>query len=145
MFLAFAVGGFLAWRLLTGGFPFPEEIAGQPRVQGEQAEELSRLVEDIAALADAEVEVALYGPGPPPAYTMYVAEYEDPDLLELAALANPTYVADLKGGQTACMPDLQGSSCSWLDGDTTVIGVGAFDLTPEDFLSVARVVRADLG
>jgi hypothetical protein len=144
LFLAVAVGGFLGWRFLTAGFPFPDEIAGQPRIEGEQTEEFSRLVEDIAALADAEVEVALYGEGPLPSYTMFVAEYEDPDVLDLGALADPAYVADLKSGNTACTADVQGSTCSWLEGEATLIGVGSFDQTPEQLLSVARGVRSGL-
>jgi hypothetical protein len=144
VFVAFAVGGFLAWRFLTAGFPFPDAIEGKARIEGEQAEEFSRLVEDIAALADAEVDVALYGEGPLPAYMMFVAEYEDPGVLDLGALADPAYVADLKSGKTACTVDVQGATCSWLEGEATLIGVGSFDKTPEQLLPVARGVRSGL-
>lgn len=144
VFLAVVVGSFLAWRFLTAGFSFPEEIAGQPRMGGEQAERLSRLVEDIGALAEADLEVALYGTGPLPAYSMYLAEFEDPDVIDLGALSDPGYVTELKSGHTACTAEPQGSSCSWLDGETTMIGVGAFGQTPEQLFPVARDIRSDL-
>jgi len=144
VFLAVAVGAFLAWRFLFAGFPFPEEIAGQPRMEGEQAEELSRLVEDIGALAEADFDVALYGTGPVPAFMMYVAEFEDPAAIELQGRRDPNSVAELKSGSISCTAEPQGSSCSWLEGETTLIGVGAFGQTSELF-PVARDVRSDLG
>jgi hypothetical protein len=145
VFLAVAVGAFLAWRLLFAGFPFPEEIAGQPRMEGEQAEELSRLVEDIGALADADVKVALYGQGPMPTHMMYVAEFDDPEAIDMGAFVDPGYAAALKRGETACQVEAQGATCSWLDGETTLVGVGGFGLAPEDVSPVAEDVRADLG
>jgi hypothetical protein len=144
VFLVFAVGGFLAWRFLTAGFPFPEVVAGQPRMEGEQAERLSRLVEDIGALANAEIDVALYGQGPLPAYTVYVAEFESPDVIDLGELSDPAYTASLKTGQIACRAEAQGTSCAWLDGETTIVGVGGFGLATEELLPVAREVRSGL-
>jgi hypothetical protein len=144
VFLLFAVGGFFAWRFFFGGFSFPEEVAGQPRMEGEQAERLVRVVEDIGALTDAEVEVALYGRGPMPTYMMYVAEFDGPAVTDMGAFVDPQNAAALKRGEIACQDETQGESCSWLDGETRLVGVGGFGFTPQDVSPIAEDVRADL-
>jgi len=105
VFLVFAVAGFFAWRFFFGGFSFPDEINGQPRLDGEQAERLSRLIEDIGAMADAEMEVAVYGQGPLPTYAMYVAEFDDPAMIDLAGFVELRRKGALKRGETVCQDE----------------------------------------
>jgi hypothetical protein len=144
VFLVFAVAGFLAWRFFFGGFSFPEEINGQPRMDGQSAERLSDFMGEVGTLAGAEIETAMYGQGPMPSYVMVWARFEEGGALDLFAQASPE-LASLQGGGMACTPDAQGSSCSWFDGDQVLLTVGGFTETPEALRPIAEDVRDDLG
>jgi hypothetical protein len=141
--LVVAVAGFFAWRFFFGGFSFPEEINGQPRMEGEPAERLSDFMSGIGSLAGASIETAVYGQGPMPAYIMGRTEFEDAATLDLVVRSAPQ-LGGLRGGGLMCAPDAQGSSCVWLDGDTVILTLGGFVETPEALRPIAEDVRAEL-
>jgi hypothetical protein len=143
VFLVFAVAGFFAWRFFFGGFSFPEEINGQLRMDGEAADRVSDFVSGIGSLAGAEIEVAVYGDGPFPAYVMARTEFDDAATVDLLVQTDPAG-GQLSGGGMACAPDVNGSSCSWLDGDRVIMTVGGFAETPEALRPIAEDVREDL-
>jgi hypothetical protein len=144
VFLVFAVAGFLAWRFFFGGFSFPEEINGQPRMEGETAERLSDFMGEVGSLAGAEIEVAMYGEGPMPVYAMGRMEFEDAATIDLLAATAPQY-GRLRTGGVVCAPNAQGAFCGWLDGDRVVFSLGGPAQTPEALRPIAEEVRADLG
>jgi hypothetical protein len=144
VFLVFAVAGFFAWRFFFGGFSFPEEVNGHPRMEGEAADRVSDFLSGIGSLAGAEIEVAVYGQGPAPAYLIARTEFEDAATLDFVVQTSPE-LAELRGGGLMCAPDAQGSSCSWLDGDRTVFALGGFAETPEALRPIAEDVRDELG
>jgi hypothetical protein len=144
VFLVVAVAGFFAWRIFFGGFSFPDEINRQPRMDGEAADRVSDFLSGIGSLAGADIEVAVYGEGPFPAYVMARTEFEDAATVDLLIQTAPGF-GQLSGGGLACAPDVQGSSCSWLDGDRVVMTVGGFAETPEALRPIAEDVREDLG
>jgi hypothetical protein len=141
--LVLAVAGFFAWRFFFGGFSFPEEINGHPRMEGEPAERLSEFMSGIGSLAGASIETAVYGQGPMPAYIMARTEFEDAAMLDLVVQSAPQ-LGGLRGGGLMCAPDAQGSSCVWLDGDTVILTLGGFVETPEALRPIAEDVRAEL-
>ena len=140
--VVFAVAGFFAWRFFFGGFSFPDEINGQPRLEGEPAERISDLMEGVGSLAGAEFEIAVYGGGPP-AYVMARMEFEDAATVDLLIASAPGF-GELRGGGMMCSPDAQGSTCAWLDGDRVILTVGGFAETPEALRPIAEDVREDL-
>jgi hypothetical protein len=142
VFLALAAGGFVGWRLLVADFAFPEEIAGQPQIEGERAERVSEFMEGLSSVAAADIELAVYGRGSP-TYMMARTEFEDADALDFLIQNAPGF-EQLRGGGLMCGPEVQGSSCSWLEGDRVVLTVGGFVDTPEALRPIAEDVRADL-
>jgi hypothetical protein len=144
--LTLAVGGFVGWRLLFGGLPFPEEVAGQPRIENETTEQATELMSSISGLLGAELEVAYYGDtATAPAYVVYVMTLPEGSALDEAITVSGGPLAELESGGMTCVPDVQGSSCTWLQAEGELVGVGGFGLTPEDLRPVARDVRADIG
>jgi hypothetical protein len=144
VFLAFAVGGFLAWRLLFGGFPFPEEIAGQPRIENDTTEEATELISSFTRSFGAELEMAVYGDeATAPSYVLYVVTLQEGGGLDQAVAVPGHPLGELMSGRMTCAADPQGSSCTWLEGEDELIGVAGYGLSPEEVRPVAREVRAE--
>jgi hypothetical protein len=143
VFLAFAVGAFLAWRHFFAGFSFPDGVAGQPRVETDATDEATELISGLTRSLGAELEMAFYGDGasPQPSYVVYVITLPEDSPL-VAVPGDP--LGELMSGDMACTPNVQGSNCTWLEGEDRVVGVAGYGLAPEEVRPVAREVRADL-
>jgi hypothetical protein len=141
VFVAGVAGGWwLVDRLFFGGFPFPDEVAGQERVDSEVARDAADVIASIGEILDVDMEMAFYGTDLRPAYVMVAFELPDAG----AVTQVPPF-----GGASAgdfsfqCGPDAQGAACLWEEGGT-VVGIGGIGQTPEQLEPVARRVRTDL-
>jgi hypothetical protein len=142
--IAFAAGGFLAWRLFFAGFPFPDEVAGHPRIETEATDEATELISELTRSLGADLEMAFYGDeaSPQPSYVVYMMTLPEDSPL-VAVPGDP--LGELMSGGMACAPSVQGSNCNWLDDEDRVVGVAGYGLPPEDVEVAAREVRAELG
>jgi hypothetical protein len=136
--VGFAGGWWLVDRLFFSGFPFPDQVAGQPRVESELATDASEAIASIGEIFDVEMEMAFYGTGVTPVYVMFAFEVPDSPILPQATPVGP-------GGEVAfqCMPDVQGSACVW-SRDDTIVGLAGVGQTVEQIDPVARAVQADV-
>ncbi|HEX2026328.1 MAG TPA: zinc ribbon domain-containing protein [Actinomycetota bacterium] len=135
----FAGGWWLVDRLFFSGFPFPDQVDGQPRIETDLTNEASEVLTSIGELFNVEMEMAFYGTDTAPAYMMFAFELPDG-----APLPMPAQVG--AGGDVGfqCQPDDSGSACVWSSGET-VVGLGAFGRSVEELEPVARQVQAELG
>jgi hypothetical protein len=142
-----AVGGYLAYQRLFGGFPFPDQVAGQPRLESDVVEEAEDLIASMVGAFNVEVEIAMYGPALP---QYLVAALEVPD----GQLTEQFYQGFVSGsGVTADAVDPNAvtcgaapggvTQCSWVQEDTVVLVQGLVN-TGVDLQPVAEDVRADV-
>jgi hypothetical protein len=145
-----AVVGFIGYRWLTRGLELPEQVGGQPRMEGELVEGFQDLLDSVTSTFDVEVDMELYGRGFP-TYLLMAAEV--PDGQDVAGfyqgfvagagtstgIVDPTAVTCVAIAGTAAA----GAQCSWAQHDTVLILQG-FTTTEDDLAAVAEGVRSDL-
>jgi hypothetical protein len=134
--VGFAGGWWVVNQLFFDGFPFPDQVAGQPRVESREAEEATEALSALGGLLDVEMEFAFYGPEVQPAYVMFA--FELPERL-LPLDVQPTSRGSIP---FQCRTDVQGSGCIW-EVEGMIVGLGGSG-TPEELEPVARRVRAEL-
>lgn len=120
-FLVGAAGGFLGWKILFGGFAFPDQINGAERVESEMIDEAEQMVQGLVATMGVEVDVeyAFYGDGGgKPDYMMFSMGMEDGVLDMMAASSGAT--GDLNSMPSECSPVDPGSMCLWVHDDAVV-------------------------
>lgn len=150
VFVVAAVGGYFAYQWLFGGFPFPEQIAGQQRMDSDLVEDFEDLLRDFSGAFDVEVEMALYG-GVMPAYFMAAAEVpggQDPGEFYRGFTTGSGVTTDFAAvdpNTVICtgFPGGVGAQCSWLQEDTVILLQG-FSSTDADLQAVAEDVSSDL-
>ena len=138
--VGFAAGWWLVSHVFFTAFPFPDQIAGQPRVESEEAEQAAEALASIAAILDVEMEMAIYGSELQPAYVMMAFEVPESGPLTQVPAFGQTPAGDFS---FRCGPDAQGAACLW-ERDGMVVGIGGIGHTPEELEPVARQVRAEL-
>jgi hypothetical protein len=138
--LAFVGGWWLVNHLFFSGFPFPDEVAGHERVENEDARDAAEALASIAQILNVEIEMAFYGNGATPAYTMFSFTLPDEPTL---AEAQP-FAAAPGNVPFQCAEEAQGASCVWGYDEETVVGIGGFGLAIEQVEPVARQVMSDL-
>jgi ribosomal protein L40E len=139
--LVAALVGFVGYRWLTRGFPFPGEIAGFERTDAEESEQASAAIESIAQVLGVEVEAAFYGDVLQPTYVM--SAFEMPAEGPLVGV-QPFGGAPGGGGiRFQCGPDAQGAACVW-EQDGRLVGIAGVGQTVEQLEPVARQVHAEL-
>ena len=142
-----ALVGFLGYRWLTRGFELPDEIAGQPQMEGELVEGFEDLMDSLVGVLDVEFDMGLYGSGFP-AYLLMAAEVPDGQDVGMfyqgfvAGAGTSTGPADPTAVTCVAMPG-GGAQCSWVT-DETVLLLQGFTATDGDLQAVAEGVRADL-
>jgi hypothetical protein len=138
--LGFAGGWWAVTHFFFGGFPFPDQVAGQPRVESEEARDTAEAIASLAEILDVEMEMTFYGTEAESAYIMFA--FEVPDQV---ALSGSQPFSQSPGGEISfqCGPDPQGAACMW-EHDGQVVGVGGVGQTVEQLDPVARQVRAEL-
>lgn len=136
--LSFAGGWWAVDHFFFSGFPFPDQVAGQPRVESQAAEQVADALSQMGQALDVEMEFAFYGSEIDPAYVMFA--FEVPDAGSLGG------VPGLTGSDGSipfqCSPDFQGSACIW-EHEGMAVGLGGPG-TPDQIEPVARQVRAEL-
>ena len=144
-----ALVGFFGYRWLTRGFELPDEVGGQPRMEGELVEGFEDLMDSVVGILDVEVEMGLYGSGIP-AYLLMAAEVPDGEDVGafyqgfVAGAGTSTGPADPNAVTCVAMPGgTSGAQCSWVTGETVLLLQG-FTATEDDLTAVAEGVRADL-
>jgi hypothetical protein len=138
--LAFAGGWWAVNHFFFGGFPFPDQVAGQPKVESEQVRDAAEAIASLAEILDVEMEMAFYGTEAQPVYVMFA--FEIPDQVALPG-AQPFSQSPAGEIPFQCGPDAQGAACVW-DHDGRVVGVGGIGQTVEQLDPVARQVQAEL-
>jgi hypothetical protein len=138
--LAFGGGWWAVNHFFFGGFPFPDQVSGQPRVESERARDAAEAIASIAEMLDVEMEMAFYGTEAQPAYVMFAFEIPDQVALPGAQLFSQSPAGEIP---FQCGPDAQGAACVW-DHDGRVVGVGGIGQTVEQLDPVARQVQAEL-
>ena len=139
--------GFLGYRWLTRGFQLPDQIAGQPRMEGELVEGFEDLLDSVVGVLDVDVDMGLYGSGFP-AYLLMAAEVPDGQNVGMfyqgfvAGAGTSTGPADPNAVTCVAVPG-GGAQCSWVT-DETVLLLQGFTATEGDLQAVAEGVRADL-
>jgi hypothetical protein len=135
----FAGGWWLVDRLFFSGFPFPDQVDGQPRIESDLTNEASEVLSSIGELLDVETEMAFYGTDTASAYMMFA--FEVPQGAPIPLSGGPVAGGDV---EFQCQPHTSGSACVWSSGET-VVGLGAFGRPVEELEPVARTVQAELG
>lgn len=142
VFAVAAVGGYVGYQWLFGGFPFPDEIAGQERVDSERAEDAAAVGASIGRILGVDMEMAFYGSEVTPVYVMFAFEVPE-SVSSLSTLAGSDLSRNADGSiPFQCRQDVDGASCFW-ERDGTVVGIGGGG-TPGQLRPVARQVHADL-
>ena len=146
-FLLGAVGGFLGWQALFGGFSFPGEITGAERVDSQFTEVVEMTQATMKRQLGLEIEVAVYGTASGVQYVMFAADIpDDADTLMRLAELEPSQVTPLTattGSQVSCGPNEFGSACGWLSGKE-IVGLVAVEKSPEQLSAIAQGLKADL-
>jgi hypothetical protein len=62
--VGFAGGWWVVNQLFFNGFPFPDQVAGQPRVESREAEEATEALSALGGLLDVEGARSLFSAGP---------------------------------------------------------------------------------
>jgi hypothetical protein len=143
-------GGWFAWQHFNGGFPFPDEVEGEPRIEGETGSNIEDLLHSAAELFDMEVEVAVYGDLQSPTYVMYTytipgGESVDDWLGRLDTLpgSEKAFLTEATEAGFACQADPSGADCAWMAGDDLIVGLGGLGLTEEQVRPIAEEVRSE--
>jgi hypothetical protein len=145
-----AAVGFLGYRWLTRGLELPEQVGGQPRMEGELVEGFEDLMDSLTGVLDVEVEMGIYG-SLVPVYMLAAAEV--PDGQDVGSFyqgfvggagtttgpVDPNAVTCVSIASTAAA----GAQCSWVQ-DETVLLLQGFTTTEDDLAAVAEGVRSDL-
>ena len=149
VFVVAAVAGYLGYQWLFGGFPFPDEVAGQERMESDLVEDFESLTDSVGATFDVDVEMALYGTGIP-LYFMAAAEVPSGQSIArfsegfVAGSGGPARgPVDLHTVTCSGLPGGVGAQCSWVHEETVVLLQG-FLSTSEDLHGVARDISAEL-
>lgn len=145
-----ALVGYFGYQWLTRGFELPEEIAGQPRMEGDFVEEFEDLLDSFGGSLDVELEMAIYGRGIP-VYFMAAAEIPDgQDVGQfyqgfVAGSGTSTDFGNADPNDVTCaaFPGGVGAQCSWVQ-DEVVLLLQGFAATEVDLQSVADGVHSDL-
>jgi hypothetical protein len=138
--LGFAGGWWAVNHFFFGGFPFPDQMAGQPRVESEEVRDAADAIASFAEILDVEMEMAFYGTETEPVYVMFAFEIPDQVPLPGAQPFSPTPTGDIA---FQCAPDAQGAGCVWGQ-DGHMVGVGGVSQTVEELDPVARALQAEL-
>jgi hypothetical protein len=145
-----AVAGYVGYQWLFGGFPFPDQVAGQPRMESEMLEDFEDLMDGVGATFDVDVEMALYGSGIPH-YFLAAAEVPSGQSIDqfyegfvAGSGLSAEGLADPNAVTCSGLPGGVGAQCSWVQ-DETVVLLQGFLSPPEDLQGAAEEVRAELG
>lgn len=144
-----AVVGFLGYRWLTRGFELPDEVAGQPRMEGELVDNFEDLIEGFGALGDVEFQIGLYGTLAP-AYYLAVAEVPDGQDFGQAyqefVTGSMTGIGPVDPLAVTCTTTVSvGSHCTWADEEQRlVVFLMGYTSTEADLQTVAEDLRAEL-
>jgi hypothetical protein len=152
VFVAAAAAGYVGYQWLFGGFPFPDEVAGQGRMESAQARDIQEYLAEAGDLIGLEYEAAFYGDGPLPRFVMHAVVLPDGrngrqvwKELDTAAggVMDPYPVAP--GADVGCADAStgEGALCVWVQDDVLVeldgLGLSAAELEP-----LADQVRGEL-
>jgi hypothetical protein len=153
--LAF-VGGWLGVGvLLGGGFPFPDDVAGQPRLVGESVDDMERLYRDLFDVVGLEVSMAAYGTGPMPSHVLFVVDIPSGQTVEdvwrrldqASGGMAPAAPVRTGGPDFGCLDDPMGrggASCLWFD-DASLVELYGVTATSRVLEPVALDVRDQTG
>lgn len=143
--------GFFGYQWLTRGFELPEQVGGQPRMEGDLVEEFEDLLDGFGGAFDVELEMAIYGRGVP---TYFLAGAQVPDGQDVdmfyqgfvAGSGTSTEFGSVDPNVLTCIsfPGGAGAQCSWAQ-DEVVLLLQGFTGTEDDLAGVAETVRSDLG
>lgn len=147
-----AVGGWLAVDWFLNRSPFPEEIAGQPRMESEQARDFQEFLQSAAETLDLEMESAFYGRTLPAFMLLTIALPEGTTADQLwaqldaasADVMQPFPIQD--GSDFGCAPGAQGfgAMCVWIE-DGLLVEVDGLSASVEELEPIARDLRDELG
>ncbi|MGH2697037.1 MAG: DUF7577 domain-containing protein [Actinomycetota bacterium] len=143
-----AVVGLIGYRWLTRGLELPEQVGGQPRMEGELVEGFQDLLDSVTGTFDVEVDMELYGRGFP-TYLLMAAEVPDGQGVAgfyqgfVAGAGTSAGIVDPNVVTCLGMPDGAGAQCSWVIEETVLLLQG-FTTTEDDLAAVAEGVRSDL-
>ena len=138
-FMVGAVGGFLGWRMLFGGYGFPDQVAGVSRIESDAVDAGVDYAQGLVASTgiDVEIDYAFYGSSIiQPQYMMFAASIDE-ETLEMMLATSP------QGSPTEfvqCQPDRDGTACMWLEGHT-VVGVYGWGASPESLNPQAQLIQ----
>jgi hypothetical protein len=145
-----ALVAFLGYRWLTRGFELPDEVAGQPRMEGELVESFEDLIEGFGSLGDVEFQIGLYGTLAP-AYYLAVAEVPDGQdfvqAYEEFVTGSMTDTGPVDALAVTCTTTVSvGSHCTWADEEQRlVVFLMGYTSTEADLQTLAADLRAELG
>jgi hypothetical protein len=143
-----ALVGFLGYRWLTAGLELPEEVGGQPRMEGELVESFEDLLDSLTGTFDVEVEMGIYGTVVP-LYMLAAAEVPDGQDVDVfyqgfaSGSGTATGAVDPNAVTCLALPGGTGAQCSWVLQETVFLLQG-FTTTEDDLAAVAEAVRSDL-
>jgi len=143
-----AVGGYLGYQwLFGGGFPFPDEVAGRPRIESDVVEQAEELIASMVGAFNVEVELAMYGQGVPEylVAALEVPEGQLTDQFYEGFVAGSGVTVDTIDPDAVTCGAIPGgvSQCSWVQDDTVVLIQGLLN-SGVDLQPVAEQVRAEV-
>ena len=140
-FVVGLVGGWLGFSALFGGVSFPDEIAGESRIESEVVDQGVELIQSIVAATglDIEIDYAFYGSQVSPKYMMFVGEFDQEALDSMAASAGEDVPSSMP---VTCSPDRQGAACLWVE-DYTLVGLYGWGASPEALNPTAQQLSTE--
>lgn len=117
------IAGLLTWNAIVAGFPFPDQISGEERVESSPVDSGVQLVQDMIAATglDVDVDFAFYGNSDTqPKYMMFVAESDEDSVERLFETQAPVISGTPRAME--CTWDRTGSICLWFQ-DEAMMGL----------------------
>jgi hypothetical protein len=141
--MALWIGGSWIWSAISAGFPFPEQVAGEERVESALVDSSVGVVQEMidATGLNLEVSYAFYGSDTEPNYMLFVAQSDDENVQQLLE-TQPTGVA-LRASSVECTRDMTGSICLWLR-EKALVGLYGWGQAAGVLQVAAEYARADM-
>jgi hypothetical protein len=141
--MAVWVVGSWIWGAISSGFPFPEMVAGEERVESALVDSGVKLVQEMldATGLNVEVSYAFYGSDTEPTYMMFVVQSDDENVQQLLE-TQPTGV-ELSASSVECSRDFTGSMCLW-QREHAMVGLYGWGQADGVLRVAAEYARADM-
>jgi hypothetical protein len=147
--IALAGGGWWGWKTFFGGFDFPDQVAGAPRLDTSETEAMSDIAEAVFGAVNIRSEVSYYGSDPlAPMFAVATIDFpDDPVDAVLAGGRATDFITDIDLTQYdfECFDSGVGefrSGCIWPLSEESLALVSSAEKSSVEFEPIARKIKA---